>query len=367
MASISIILFHMSPLGLFRDVSLDYPNLLTMISAPAFHASIFFLLGGFIYYCKYLNSSEDFDNKRFLKSRFMRLYPLHFITTIIFAFYIFFIVAYGKYDYAYILKSLVAHLSLTWAFFPDLLHSINQPSWAISSFFIAYLLFPYAMKYIRKMDILKLAMAVVGWLVVIMLWWLLLKKFEGGFCSYRFFHIFPPIRALEFFLGMMLGRLVQIQSQASFSISGFVKKCFNVRSFFKESKVLYIFNTLILISIIYFIIKSSIYMIEYNGYWSWIHYHAFLPLLYMLALYFIVTTDNLLNKILSFRLIRELGKSSFTPYLLHVPLISIGADIYVSYFHRGDIFYSPWVVSLMLFIFYFLCYIFRKLRIYAKA
>jgi peptidoglycan/LPS O-acetylase OafA/YrhL len=53
-------------------------------------------------------------------------------------------------------RSLFLHLSLTWSIVPDLGMKLNEPSWALTSFFLCYAITPFAAKFLFNLSSKKL-------------------------------------------------------------------------------------------------------------------------------------------------------------------------------------------------------------------
>jgi len=193
LASVNIVLLHLDSSWLLtyaRDWQWVYPA----IKSPLFGSSIFFLLAGFIYSVKFSEPAKVPLTKSFLKARLHRLYPLHVLCTLL-------ILGYVGYktplfsDPALVLRSLLLHLGMLWAFFPSLGHSLNQPSWALSAFFLCYALAPSFARYLNRDLSSRTLWSLLGLsLLPGILWGFLFSAVDYSEARYLFFHIFPPIR-----------------------------------------------------------------------------------------------------------------------------------------------------------------------------
>jgi peptidoglycan/LPS O-acetylase OafA/YrhL len=87
---------------------------------------------------------------------------------------------------------------------------------------------------------------------------------------------------------------------------------------------------------------------------------------YFILLYVVANEQGLISAILGLSFIRNIGKSSFYPYLLHIPLISLITYICESYFGYKRFLHSPLNVTLFMLILYVLSAVyvgkFRKKR-----
>lgn len=104
----------------------------------------FFVLSGFILAYRYAPTfAFNFPSiKRFLISRWIRIYPVHFVTLIAFATFVYFrdgAVVFDKRE-AFSLNFLLMH---TWGWWPGF--NFNFPSWSLSAEWMAYWVFPLMM------------------------------------------------------------------------------------------------------------------------------------------------------------------------------------------------------------------------------
>lgn len=133
---------------------------------------LFFVLSGFIMcyvYEDYFNNPLNSRKAReFLKARFARIYPLHFVTLAFCVSMTVTTIALGKYDY----NSNVVKAIEDFSIIPGqllLLHSANiatiftwnVPSWSISAEWFAYMLFPFLVVPFSKFNLKQLSLAIV--------------------------------------------------------------------------------------------------------------------------------------------------------------------------------------------------------------
>ncbi len=260
-ASINIVLLHFASSGLLSYAKID---------KPIFSADVFFLLSGFIYSVLFSKPGRLPKLITFMKERFWRLYPLHLFCTLL----IFVITLYRTRlldNTAYAIKSLALHISLLWAFVPEQGHHLNQPSWTLSVFFLCYALTPVFSKFLN-------------WQGKKILWLLLLVLI---FCTFYFRDLPNVFRGINFFSGMVLGRL--------FFIGGV-----------PLPKKALINDLFLLLTIILLCVCINI---------------PCQPLLYLALLLFLANNKGITVKILSMSWLRAIGKASFYTYLLHCVVI----------------------------------------------
>ncbi|MER5934862.1 acyltransferase [Streptomyces sp. NPDC002054] len=175
--------------------------------------SFFFVLSGFV-----LTWSARADDRATStwRRRLVKIYPNHLATMALAAVLMLFAAD------VFTAKGIVANLFLVQSWTPDLeiSRSMNQVSWSLSCELFFYLSFPLLFRVINRVPVRRL-WAVGGVLVALILavpavseaaiGGVALPYFADGSLSYEqmwFVYLFPPVRALEFVLGMVVARLV---------------------------------------------------------------------------------------------------------------------------------------------------------------
>ena len=149
-ASMMIVILHAS---LFTP----YLKNFNFIQNSYLFVDFFFVLSGFVISYKYLyNLKNKNDFIKFIKKRFLRLYPLHFFLLIVYLFFDYF-QNYLGYQFEINfnnLYSFFANLTLTHALIPDLGRSFNTVSWSISVEFYTYILFALIIIFISSIRLI---------------------------------------------------------------------------------------------------------------------------------------------------------------------------------------------------------------------
>jgi peptidoglycan/LPS O-acetylase OafA/YrhL len=282
-ASLNIVLLHFSSSDLLSYAKGAFFE--SIIKGPFFSADVFFLLSGFIYSIMFSRQERVPKLKVFMKERFRRLYPLHIVCTLI----IFAITICRTHilDSAiYAVKTLALHISLLWAFVPKLGFHLNQPSWALSVFFLCYALTPAFSKFLNRQSKKSL-------------WLLFLCSWAISLLAILYFREMPNIfRGINFFSGMLLGKL------------------FFCKAIPLPEKALP--NDLLLLLVVILLCVNVCYFKQIN---IMLSYHIASPILYSVILLFLANNKGIAVKILSIPWLRNLGKVSFYAYLLHSVLI----------------------------------------------
>tara|TARA_Y100000591_G_C21758329_1_gene658690 strand:- start:154 stop:1200 length:1047 start_codon:yes stop_codon:yes gene_type:complete len=252
----------------------------------------FFVLSGFVIslnYIEKINSKIDLIN--FQKKRFLRLYPLHLLTLLVFVFIELIKIIVENYTNLQTTYAPFTGFNNFYSLFANffLLHgwygwSFNLPSWSISTEFYTYFIFGLVVLNTRY----KLSI----FILLILLSLLLFTLNNIGFENLDNF-IYPIRCIYSFFLGSIF-----------FLIYKKLKK--NISQFY----------SLIMIVLCILLIHFSDYLILNNKY-------IFAPLLFGLTILLISSLKNnsILYRILSNRYTVYLGTISYGVYMIHFGLV----------------------------------------------
>jgi len=309
LASVNVVLFHLEAMGGFNDLSGSPGWLFRIIKGPAFHASLFFILGGFIFTVKFAPKAAEFDTRAFLKKRLRELYPLHLITTLaMVALYV--VKRWGAGEVINapeLIFSSFMHLSFLWSLCPFGSMNLNTPSWALSAMFLCYLLFGPLFKWSLG---LKNRLAVMGWMAVFFIplatWWLLFGAIGSPESMYQFFHGFAPIRFFEFGLGALLARFFALRDENRRPPLFIAVRCD--------------LAVLLLCGLVFVNLSPAVRTAPVS---KWLSYHVFMIPIYLTAIYTMSIEKGLFARIMANNVVQKLGRTSFYPYLAHIPLTSI--------------------------------------------
>lgn len=147
-----LVVFHHYRVNLPSELNPD--NYTRFFDSAASFVDFFFMLSGFVIAYVYINRPTDWLS--FFRSRFARIYPLHFFTLM-------WMIALGVYTKGSLSEQVVSNIILVhaWGIF-DAYH-LNFPSWSISGEFAAYLSFPLVLYLIRwPWALLTACSAVIG-------------------------------------------------------------------------------------------------------------------------------------------------------------------------------------------------------------
>jgi len=275
-----------------------------IVSKAGLAVDLFFVISGFVIGHNYLNSLNTwFDRFNFMKRRFWRLYPLHFIILCIYIFFEllrlfvwlrspdFMIEApIDKISFA----TIVSHLFLVQVFTGHI-HFYNIPSWSISIEFYCYITFALigALSFLRK--------TVVG---IIIISCLLIFLFKDGTPLDSAGYINFCLRGI---LGFYIGVLVAI-----------IRSCRSNKHKFSSFPVMFAYSAIWL---------GIFYLGQSN-------FEIFLPFVFGAAIFVISLgqPSGMLFKILSADILQYLGKISYSVYMIHSILWSLLGNLLKVFF-----------------------------------
>ena len=322
LASVNVVLFHLEYIGGLNDLGGSPGWLFRLIKGPAFHASLFFILGGFIFATKFAPKIETFKQRDFLKKRFIELYPLHLVTTLTMAaLYLIRRWGTGEIDIPKLLYSLFMHLSFLWSFCPLGAENLNTPSWALSAMFLCYLLFDPLLKWSLTIKKRSMVMVyIVLFFIPLIMWGHLYALIGSPHDMYQFFHGFAPVRFFEFGMGVLLARLFILKQTRTTAGRPYDEK--TATPFIRRHFVSISCDAVMLLAfcLIFFNLSSQFRDTPQK---LWFSYHVTMLPLYMAAIYAASVEKGIFARIFSTPAIKKLGRTSFYPYLIHIPLMSI--------------------------------------------
>jgi len=156
---------------------------------------------------------------------------------------------------------------------------------------------------------------------------------------YQFFHLFAPLRVFEFLMGMLVARLFQVSHASAV-----------YRRWWHAAPV----NDVV--------IALTVWLIYLNvKHWGnpdqtaalrWISYHIMMLPLYCILMYRFACGNGVICRLFAFKQLRLVGRSSFYPYLLHIPLISWLTWILENRFHYNRFLFSPINVVVFILVLY---------------
>lgn len=263
--------------------------------------SIFFVLSGFLITLRYFDSGP-IHLKRYFLNRFARIYPLYFLLTVIT-----FVISFKQYDSQYFTE-LILNLFLVKALFYKLTFSGINQAWSLTAEEFFYVLAPLLYFFVRRswvwLIVFPILFLVFGFLLVQVFGE---NSFQGFFENAKFMFLYTFFgRSTEFAVGISIGLLIQkwkVKNRFPF---------FTTAGFFAIGLIIGV------LSLIKGNAQYGIY--TYRG----IFLNNFVLPVFGISLLFIglIYEESQLKKILSTRLFRVLGKSSYAFYLIHMGFVA---------------------------------------------
>ncbi|WP_051856746.1 acyltransferase family protein [Streptomyces sp. NRRL B-1347] len=212
-AAAAVFAFHASFAGFFADPGTQHRLADVLSKAGWVGVSFFFVLSGFVLTW----SARPADSaRRFWRRRLAKIYPSHLVTALA-AF-----VLLATTGAALQPGAVSANVLLVQSFFPqpDMYVSGNPVSWSLSCELLFYLAFPLLWRALRALPArglwplaAALAAAVTALPAAVALLpdtpALALPDGTTGQWQYWLLYVFPPVRAAEFALGMVMARIVR--------------------------------------------------------------------------------------------------------------------------------------------------------------
>lgn len=232
--AILVFLFHANLQGFFASDSLNAKFTTVIFQGGWASLTFFFVLSGFVltWALRPTDTAPSFYRRRILK-----IYPNAVITGVVGILLVFFVtsqtVVYGGQRPG--VGTVIAHLFLVQSWSPDWLvrTAINPPAWSLSCEVLFYALFPLLFALVKRIRPERLwawfiAVAAVPVAVIptvaatLVPHDALIPGFGISLEQFWFIAQFPPSRAFEFVLGMLLARIVISGRRIPVSIGGAV-------------------------------------------------------------------------------------------------------------------------------------------------
>lgn len=324
LASLNIVMLHLGSSNALSYMS-DCKWLMPIVNAPAFAAGIFYVMAGFLFASKFSDPDRRIPVVPFMFSRIAKLYRLHFFMTLLM--FVVFIAKYsgcthfpafneigdcigrGLSAMTHPWRSLLMHLTLTWSIVPSLGLKLNEPSWSLTGFFVCYAITPWFSRWLFKQSN-KVLWVLFGVVFIPGIVWACVFGatgnlwFDGYSSKYQFFHMFAPVRIFEYLFGMILFRLYS---------GGFF-------DFLKRDWMSGIAQAVLLLAL-----YGSLFLMspKLNPGYNYFFHHSLPILIYGLFVLSLLSGKGFLARFFCIPLVRKIGRASFYPYLIHLPIISI--------------------------------------------
>ena len=311
--------------------------------------SFFIILSGFVLSLGYFEKikKREFDLKKFMLKRVIRVYPLHLLTLLVFI--AFFCIKFNLKEWISLLPN--SMLLQSWLPLKSIYFSGNGVSWCLCDLLFFYAIFPFIGRMIDR----NVNKSTIYFLCIICVYLVCVYFIPTGRVRY-FVYICPLTRLIDFSIGVFLYVWCQKFSKTR------VQKKLDLLSFKRKT-------LLEILAIIPIIIALTLYnkiLPQYSyGSLFW------LPII-ILIIVLLVTKSGGVNVCLSNKYLVKFGEFSFTIYMIHQLFMKI-SDLLLKYFdfylHQGlrFILYFVLVIFISYFVFkYIETPISNKLKHYIK-
>ncbi|MBI9098404.1 MAG: acyltransferase [Spirochaetaceae bacterium] len=258
----------------------------------------FFILSGYILTHVYKNQiiKNEFNLKRFYIYRIARIYPLHFITLMLSIPLTIGILKKTPFSWT---QKFLENILLVQSMIPKRHHyfSFNIVSWSISSEMFFYLLFPFLIILILKLDLRKISILLTIIIVTTVSLMLVIKED----LHHALFYINPLFRLGDFLIGIILYRF---STKFSFSSIG---------------KATILEFTSIILLLLFFSGSSHIPQVFQFSVYYW------LPIAFIIVIF--SKQKGKISELLSKRVFLLLGEISYGFYLFHLLIIKYSVMI----------------------------------------
>ncbi len=203
-AAILVFGFHTQITGLYTKGSAADSVSAALFEHGTMRVSFFFLLSGFVLSWA---ARPGEPKRRAWRKRAARVFPNHLVTALVAL-----VGALGASAAmgATSLRVVLPNLFLLQAWVPDekVYFGLNTVSWSLSCEAFFYVIFPFVLRAIERLDPRRLWPLAIGLMGVV---WSLPALTSGWQQSvaYWFIYVFPPVRALEFVLGVLMAQIVR--------------------------------------------------------------------------------------------------------------------------------------------------------------
>lgn len=282
LASMLIVLHHLG--------AMELPVLSTVVSVAVYAIGFFFVLSGFVMTIVYFHPDRPFSFRDFWVARISRIFPVY-----LFSF------ALTCIHYADVLGKLkwseyLASAFLLQAWIPEYALTMNFPAWTLAVEMFFYLIFPLVIYLFRRAPASRLIWASLTFWVIIQA----LRQFiiHGPFDLHvNFIAYFPIFHMDSFLLGMAagmwylkVGRTLQINPR--------------------------LVSVIMFSSLAFFLAMHFLGATHFLG-----SFHGFFSPLFAILVLTLTLDQSVVTRILNWKPLVILGESSYSLYIIHVPLL----------------------------------------------
>ncbi len=289
-------------------------------SGGDFGVAFFFMLSGFVMTLGYGHKirSEAFSYRLYISRRIIRFWPLHLLLLGICILMTF--SRLSAVDYLHLIPN--ALLLQSWSPNPDVFFSGNAPSWALSDLIFFCAVLPPLLRLRFRRPALFFSLVTLAFAAYALC-------MTGVSSEHLLFlvYIFPPVRLLDFLLGVLLSEL-------------YTKATYRMHVGCAATNFIQPLSLLVvaLASCLFLSVPEAFRLAS----WWW------LPVALTIFTFALTDSRGLLGRLLSTRPAVLLGDISFAFYLLHVPVCLLLKRLFASDFSPASFLLLSFIISLAL-------------------
>lgn len=294
-AMVLLVLFYHGTSG-FYTTFLDFFPFSDLLRAAPTAVSYLYVLSGFVMSLVYYRPEQKFDFIGYWRARFIRIYPLYILAFALVCVY------YADSIFRIKPQKILANIFVVQAWIPAYSQSFNYAAWSMTVEFFFYALFPFIMIWMyrqrtRTLIWVSILLWGVSQLIHFTLW-------AGYYPEYKEFIVYSPIFHLNSFVMGVTGGVWYLRDGQHQRI--------------KPWTILSLIAGSFLFVAGYTVISSSVYPALPHDLQPMTGLLAPLMILFIVAL---AMDQSALSKILSHRVLVNLGETSYAIYILHVPVV----------------------------------------------
>lgn len=271
--------------------------------------SFFIILSGFVMFAGYGNRvlKPEFNEKKFMLTRLIRLYPLHFLCLL--GFLCLHIVHLSSIRN---ILNLIPNVFLLQSWIPiyEVYFSGNAVSWCLADMMFFYAMFPLLAKLLNHSGLKKMCL---WFLPLFVIYFLAMILLPDEYC-HQLLYISPAFRLMDFLIGMLMYKVYyELENK------GWRNKLIAL-SYTKKSSI-ELFLVLFLIIVI-----TTVPYLESRYYYAALWWIIMPELILYFA--FVDKSGGVISSFLKSRWIVALGEISFSLYMIHYQAIGVLHSIF---------------------------------------
>lgn len=282
-AALAVVIFHEGLLV----YPFTIPLLTFFLQRGGLAVTYFFVLSGFILTVVYYPKKTKINLKDFYLARFARIYPVYFISLVVF---IAFFIAFNLKGIQ--INNVLLSLFMLQSWITNSLQAINGPAWSLSVEFFFYLIFPFIVVFIAKLTRRNRLFFILISILITSLLYIIFNPYLSTVSNNLRFN--PIFHLNSFFIGIVTGLYFLEIKKKDIKLKPFLLICIPIILF----SLMILINTAFM-NRLYIVLSASLFAIFILG---------------------LSLDSSKISKVFSSRLLIILGEISYGVYILQVPV-----------------------------------------------